>query len=446
MRKKALTAFLAVLVLALTGLLGWPHFKTWQFRRVLDSGIFPQVQESVRKMGWGQARTSYRTAEAKGADFIVTGLVLAVEGWPNFELKADKLTLRRLNMDWSGSVSGFDCLCEGVLWSGPFGQLALSEMTLEGISPMDDWRVVAIGRYLLQGISLRGGSEETPAGLGSLEGRACRLRQEPGGGGFVVSQGPVMLTADGFNLRVGQAVFTGGSGSGQAWARSSARLDLSDLSASPGARGVTLEKVSIAATAGETAMRARVAIGGLVVQTQSLAYPEAGAELEKLGYDALKVEAALAYRFERERSLLAIEELSLEVKDAGRIKASLELGGVKRDLVNNPGQDLDWLKDCHLKGLRMSYHDHSLADRIMARLAEERGIPLPLFKELAILGLEVKGRWQGIYLGALPGFIRRPRSLCAEARPRRELTLGQAPRLALEELANAWDVKLLSCP
>lgn len=245
---------------------------------------------------------------------------------------------------------------------------------------------------------------------------------------------------------MGQTVFSGERAPGAAWARGSARMEMADLAVTAGGRSFPAEKGEFTVTVGEKALRVRAAIFGLALDPQALGDPRAQAALKDLGYDSLKLEAALAYRFERDQELLAVEELPLGLAQAGKLTASLELGGVKRDLINDPGQDVEWLKDCYLKGFSLAYQDHSLAERIMAMLAKERGVPLDLFKELAIMGLQANARQQGVYLGALAGFIRRPQSLCLEAKPDRRLTLGQAAALPPEQVAQAWNVKLLPCP
>jgi hypothetical protein len=445
MKKIALAALAAVLVLAVAGVIAWPHFKVWQVRRVLDTVVIPQMQDSLHQMGWGAARTTYQGVTSEGPDFTITGLALVVESWPKIEIKVDRLLLKRLNLTMTGNLNGLDCRAEGVAFAGPFGLLAAQAVVLEGITQKNDWQDIAVGRYALTGLTHQGPGGEAPAPIGSLEGRDYALDQERGGTGFAATLGPAEFKAGYFSLNVAKSAFSAGAGTGEAWARSSARVEMTDLTLSAGGKTIPMQRGEISATVGEAAMRTRLAFSGLIMQVNDLDDPQARAELKKLGYDRLKLQAALAYRFERERGILAIDELFLDLERAGKITASLELGGVKRDLINAPGQDLQWLEDAYLQSLRLAYQDRSLTSRVMANLAKERGIPEPLFKELAVLGLQAKGLWHGVYLGALPGFIKNPDTLCLEARPRGRLSLGRARRLAPEQLVKAWNVKLTAC-
>lgn len=445
MKKAALAVAALLIILAVAGVVGWPHLKVWQVRRALDTLVIPQMQDSLRQMGWGPARTTYRDVTAEGPDLAIHGLALVVEGWPDIEVKIERLLLQRLDMSLRGGLTGLDCQVEGVACAGPFGLLTAQRVSLEGITQSNDWQDIAVGRYAVAGLAHQGPDGEAPVPIGSLQGRDYMLDQERGGQGFAASLGPAQFDAEYLSLSVGKTRLRAGGGAGDAWARSSATLEMSDLIVSLGGKSVPVKRGEISATVGEAAMRTRLAVSGLVLAVKDLADAQARDELKRLGYETLRLEMALGYRFERERETLAIDEFALELERAGRLAGSLELGGVKRDLINAPGQDLAWLADCHLKSFRLAFQDRSLTKRVMASLAKERGIPEPLFKELAVLGLQAKGLWHGVYLGALPAFLKNPGCLSLEARPQGRLSLGRARGLAPEQVVKAWNVKLQPC-
>lgn len=153
--------------------------------------------------------------------------------------------------------------------------------------------------------------------------------------------------------------------------------------------------------------------------------------LNQMGYTEFNMDFGVAMSWDEASETLHIDNLHLQISDAGSVEASLVIGGVTRAIFEN----IDNLSETEVAGLTLvsadiAITDESLADRLFAWTAENTAQTAEDYKEQfirglpVVLGLTVDRTLAAQVAPPLQAFLRGSSSLVATVRPEAPVPLA----------------------
>ena len=191
----------------------------------------------------------------------------------------------------------------------------------------------------------------------------------------------------------------------------------------------------------------RIEVAGLVVPL-TLIEGEVRQILNQLGYTEFIVDFGLGMSWDEATETLLLEDFHIAIAGAGSITATMELGGVPRQLLEDP----DGVADAELLGIEFNWAefvitDEAVADRLFRWTAEGTDTPPEQYRDEFIRGLPFllgvsMDRVVALAIApALQDFLRSPSTLTISARPEEPvpflvmgLVTGESPFDLLELL------------
>jgi len=166
---------------------------------------------------------------------------------------------------------------------------------------------------------------------------------------------------------------------------------------------------------------------GLAVTTAESA-PEGRALLTELGYDRVALDVAFAYRYDPDKSLFVLDNLSIEGPGVGRLELNAEITNVVTLAPETPLATLALMLRAALGKATLRYHDDGLAPRLKAREARRAGVALADYQARVAQGFEdamAKTVDDGPReaMARLKAFVERPGQVTVTAAPREPVPL-----------------------
>lgn len=161
--------------------------------------------------------------------------------------------------------------------------------------------------------------------------------------------------------------------------------------------------------------------------------PEQAQAMQQMGYERLRGNVEVAYRYDADDKVLAVTEADATFEDMGSISAKLRLTEVDLDQLAQDPQQMPQFKVADL-GVR--YKDLSLIDRAIKIAAQEGGVDEQAVREQMVQQIEMQsGAMEGAFyqeLGeALKQMVRDPGTLVIEAKPAQPVPAFEAVATAM---------------
>lgn len=224
--------------------------------------------------------------------------------------------------------------------------------------------------------------------------------------------------------------------------------------------GDVVEVAAISAAVGERDPEAgfggRIAVTGLSFDAALWEEPLA-ARLQAFGYDRLSLDLVLAGRWDAETGRADVRELRIAGKDAGALTMSAEASGLTpaaiaatRQALEDIPALLERLQTISFSSLTVAYDDAGLAERLLARTAEEADITREALAEgLAATAGNLVAALQNPEFAArvteaLQTFLTDPGALTVSANPPQPVSAAQVLAAAVVNPALLPDLLGLS--
>lgn len=160
--------------------------------------------------------------------------------------------------------------------------------------------------------------------------------------------------------------------------------------------------------------------------------------VNRLGFTEFLINLGIYAEWDEASSTMLIDGAYLAVEGAGEIRFDMEIGGVTRELLEDPeGGDEEQLARLTIIGAEIYVRDESVADRLFRMTAEGNDIPAEQYRREFIAGLPVIlgltiDRSIALEISpALQQFLREPSELVLTLRPEEPVLLGDV-MLAVE--------------
>lgn len=114
--------------------------------------------------------------------------------------------------------------------------------------------------------------------------------------------------------------------------------------------------------------------------------------MDKLGYKAITVDVEYAYRYRPDLRELVIEKARITGPQVGTLEMSGRLSNVRSFDVRNLGDLIAVGMQSVVRGVRITYTDGSLTDRLIAAYAAERGVDAKAYRARLVHGLDAEMR------------------------------------------------------
>ncbi|TYC63652.1 hypothetical protein FMN50_02945 [Rhodobacterales bacterium] len=194
---------------------------------------------------------------------------------------------------------------------------------------------------------------------------------------------------------------------------------------------------AIEAMDGDLPTAGNFSITGAVVDVKELDTAE-HRDLEELGYEKVSFDVSASGNWDPEAATLAIPELKVDAKDAGKLTLSLTLGGVTREVVTKinqqsqkPEEAMALLQNVTVDNAKIRFDDASLTGRILDQEAEKAGVETPVYVQRLtgtlpmMLGMLQNKELETQVATAVSEFLTTPGSLEITAAPGAPVPIAQ---------------------
>jgi len=177
-------------------------------------------------------------------------------------------------------------------------------------------------------------------------------------------------------------------------------------------------------------------INGMDLDTNALnSNPRTAGMLELLGYEKLKADLAFNYEYDEDEKKIEIENVSLELEDAGELSIDAELHGIQA-LENLAMQMMVAPQSIKISKSSIKYEDDSLVSRLIKLNADQEGLSIDEFKKkvLSTLSEELKqaelkeNKYEISMIEAVMEFFEDPDSFKISIEPEEAISLDEMKR------------------
>lgn len=171
---------------------------------------------------------------------------------------------------------------------------------------------------------------------------------------------------------------------------------------------------------------------------------EGASELKALGYEEVELDIYGKGGWDAATGNSSLEELRFDADDMGKITLQLALGGVTQEVIDGLQQEeqdfnqmLGLLNNVTIETLSLSYEDDGLADRMIARNAEQQGVDKQEFVDEItgalpmMLGMLQNPAFEQSIVDAVSSFLSAPGSITVAAAPGSPVPVAQIVGVAM---------------
>ncbi len=198
-------------------------------------------------------------------------------------------------------------------------------------------------------------------------------------------------------------------------------------------------------------------LNDITIQVAALEDEEARAIFERLGYETITIDGALAFTWRDVDQTLTLRNFRIGIDDVGSVAAEFELRGLTREAITSLSEETleETLASLEFVSARLILDDDSITSRAIAMQAEAAGItPDQLRTQLKsavpfFLMMMQDAAFQGQIAPTLQAFIDNPGSLTMTLRPKRPLPLFELIEAASnspQRLPSLLDVEIETVP
>jgi hypothetical protein len=175
--------------------------------------------------------------------------------------------------------------------------------------------------------------------------------------------------------------------------------------------------------------------------------PDQRQQLQALGYEELRADYSLEYRYERAAGELDVRHLRAELKEMAELTLAFRVSGLDPERAATDPQF--HALELQLHALELRYTDRSLLPRIIRRSAQQQEISEAEVVEAMLARLDerlkpLKGAFSAQLRRELAQFLRDPQQLTLVARPARPVTAMDALAYVLVRPADLPELLNLS--
>lgn len=465
-KRTGMIILLAVVVLAL--IIGGGYlYQRHKLSSYFDQVIIPTIQSFVKNTYSLETKVTYDKVSLDGLDVVVLGFNVAVEKDPEKGFKVAKIVMHDMDISLLGQIKGFSLTAEDGHLSHELVSADFKEMRASDIRILEKESGWSIAKYAYDDIKLNlkeeGFNREIPEGL-----KAIVIKRA------VVNDSMVKISRENSTLSMASREFfcelnVGGTACKVKLGEIIARGPLGSFNelGNPGEHYSSMRDLvftlkdyapiktkfcEVSSLISKETVRHAMNISGVTIDSLSFGEGELKSAMDRLGYKQVSLDYRLKFDYQAKDKNVS---LAFEIggKDTGVFKLDLKAAGFERDIFNKPPESLLFeLAKASFAGVKISFYDKSITNRVIKMAAEEKGLSPEVFKKhilLSIAGMTKSNDDPFIAKLAreLAAFIREPKSFCLEASPKNPIPFIMLSGLASSKgLSKVLGLKVGPCP